>query len=66
MLWGLVVALNALGPRVCSWVGWKNVIVGSTIAIAGVFAYNHARRHYPYRPPAELPITHADASNMSK
>lgn len=28
---------------------------GTLLCIGGVFAYNHARRKYPYRPPALLP-----------
>eukprot|EP00966_Prymnesium_polylepis_P041804 970888-Prymnesium_polylepis.1 len=29
---------------------------GTAVVIGGVFAYNHARRHYPYRPPEYLPV----------
>ena len=35
-------------------VTWLSAI-GTATCIGGVFAYNHARREYPYRPPALLP-----------
>ena len=35
-------------------VTWPSAL-GTVICISGVFAYNHARRVYPYKPPALLP-----------
>ena len=41
-------------------VTWLSAL-GTAVCIAGVFAYNHARRHYPWRPspnekePSSLP-----------
>ena len=37
--------------------------LGTAVCIGGVFAYNHARREYPYRPPALLPVESPIASN---
>ena len=31
--------------------------LGTLVCIAGVFAYNHARKAYPYRPPTLLPYS---------
>jgi len=36
-------------------VTWMSA-TGTAVVIGGVFAYNHARRHYPYRPAAQLPL----------
>ena len=35
-------------------VTWLSAL-GTVLCIAGVFAYNHARQHYPYKPPTLLP-----------
>ena len=35
-------------------VTWLSAL-GTAICIGGVFAYNHARREYPYVPPQVLP-----------
>ena len=40
--------------------------LGTAICIGGVFAYNHARREYPYRPPALLPVESPIASNAQR
>ena len=37
-------------------VTWASAL-GTATVVGGVFAYNHARRYYPYRPPNELPLT---------
>ncbi|KAL1515227.1 hypothetical protein AB1Y20_001862 [Prymnesium parvum] len=38
---------------------------GTSIVIGGVFAYNHARRYYPYRPPPDLPISSCNCASSS-
>ena len=35
-------------------VTWLSAL-GTAMCIGGVFAYNHARRKYPYKPPTVLP-----------
>ena len=35
-------------------VTWLSAL-GTAVCIGGVFAYNHARRVYPYKPPLPLP-----------
>lgn len=36
---------------------------GTFVVISGVFAYNHARRHYPYRPASGLPVSQPESGS---
>ena len=40
--------------------------VGTIICIGGVFAYNHARRKWPYAPPPLLPLSTASTGGRDK